>query len=242
MDPLPVYAEWWSMTEECSGLTGEFSRIEWYVVPGASSFRSGGRDASGIYSNGRIVLAGNAQRAGDLVRHEMLHALLNRLGHPRDAFVARCGGMVGCQFECPDELTAPPDAPGALLVPESQLEITTSVWPTEPSADFLDGYFRFEVSARNPTDKPIIVQLTPPPPPAPAVTFSYRLIQHNRGAGAGELPRFAEMTRFDPGETKRQIYDFWIAPRFGTPLSGIYELQGGYGQQLAAPVTVSIAP
>jgi hypothetical protein len=38
----------------------------------------------------RIVIAGNYLNHEMVVRHEMLHALLQREGHPTDYFVDRC--------------------------------------------------------------------------------------------------------------------------------------------------------
>src|SRR4051812_27935612 len=34
MTPPAVYRQWWAKTEACSGLQGDFDRIEWSVVPG----------------------------------------------------------------------------------------------------------------------------------------------------------------------------------------------------------------
>lgn len=89
MDAPTVYAEWWRLTESCSGLTGDFYAIQWYSVPGVLSFENG--IAGRWLPNGSIVLAGKHERDGPLVRHEMLHALRKRGGHQRDAFVLTSG-------------------------------------------------------------------------------------------------------------------------------------------------------
>src|SRR4051812_18390843 len=84
--PPAVYREWSALTEACAGLQGDFNRIAWFRVPGAESFPL----ADGTLVNGswdgsnQIVLAGQSERFGDLVRHEMLHALLQARGHTRD--------------------------------------------------------------------------------------------------------------------------------------------------------------
>ena len=46
----------------------------------------GERDRDGA----RIVLAGNYETSEMAVRHEMLHHLLDRTGHPPEYFVTRC--------------------------------------------------------------------------------------------------------------------------------------------------------
>ena len=103
-DPLPVGAEpfvapaefrtWWTRTEECSGRTGSLSRIEWYVVPGAHTVETHDGPKVGAWSHSaagvRIVLAGDYAGNELVVRHEMLHALLDRVGHPPEYFEARC--------------------------------------------------------------------------------------------------------------------------------------------------------
>ena len=34
--PLATYTDWWQADEACSGLTGDFKNIDWYVVPADS--------------------------------------------------------------------------------------------------------------------------------------------------------------------------------------------------------------
>ena len=74
-DPPMEYREWWSATEDCSGRRGSFDRVSWYLADGITG--------DGVFGRGRwsaphdiIVLAGH-ETDGKLVRHEMLHDLLN---------------------------------------------------------------------------------------------------------------------------------------------------------------------
>ncbi len=36
MSPPAVHRTWWAKTEACSGLSGDFDRVQWEVVPGPS--------------------------------------------------------------------------------------------------------------------------------------------------------------------------------------------------------------
>jgi len=91
----PDYHKWWGLTERCSRLTGSYDRIRWYVVPDADSFPTADGEKVGYWSRtgdgARIIIAGRYLGSELVVRHEMLHALLNRGGHPAEYFVQRCG-------------------------------------------------------------------------------------------------------------------------------------------------------
>jgi len=88
------YATWWSRTSQCSELTGSMAKVEWYVVPDVATFATDEGEKVGIrVKTGdriQIVLAGQYQRHEMVVRHEMLHALLNQPGHPDLYFTERC--------------------------------------------------------------------------------------------------------------------------------------------------------
>jgi hypothetical protein len=137
VDAPAAYEHWWAMTQECSGRTGDFASIHWYVVPGATSMTlRNGAVVDGYWddANHRIVLAGAVQLWGDVVRHEMLHALLGRTrGHPRAQFIQNCGGIVACEGGCQNEGTpALPDSSWTHVLP-SQLPVTLVVDPAAPS-------------------------------------------------------------------------------------------------------------
>lgn len=94
MSAPPEYLEWWHKTEACSGLQGDPSTIEWFVVPDKAVFETEDGEKVGLWSRSRegvrIVLAGDYAHSELVVRHEMLHALLNHDGHPPEYFVTRC--------------------------------------------------------------------------------------------------------------------------------------------------------
>lgn len=82
----PQYRFWWSLTEHCSGLTGEFASVRWYTVPNAAILTpDSSSPISGYWypKSNSIVIAAASLDDGQLVRHEMLHALLQRIDHPR---------------------------------------------------------------------------------------------------------------------------------------------------------------
>jgi hypothetical protein len=104
-EPLPAtaqllaapeqYRAWWAKTEACSGRTGDFTQVSWYVIPNATTFSTDVGDKVGLWSHSsagvRIIIAGIYSDNELVVRHEMLHALLDREGHPKEYFQDRCG-------------------------------------------------------------------------------------------------------------------------------------------------------
>lgn len=87
---------WWRQVEECSGMRGDLSRINFYLIPDASTFQWEGREVIGLWMerDSRIVLAGAFAFREANVRHEMLHALIRLPGHPPEFFRDRCGALV----------------------------------------------------------------------------------------------------------------------------------------------------
>jgi hypothetical protein len=86
----PIYREWWAKTQACSGLTGNFERVRWSVVEGPSFPCSSGECAGHWNSNHQIFLAGDWMMDEMVVRHEMLHDLIGRPGHPDPPFGVGC--------------------------------------------------------------------------------------------------------------------------------------------------------
>jgi hypothetical protein len=90
----PEYPLWFARTERCSGLQARFDEIQWYVVPGVGTFATQAGPKVGMWekSSGAaiVVIAGRFRDHEMVVRHEMLHHLLDREGHPSEYFVDRC--------------------------------------------------------------------------------------------------------------------------------------------------------
>src|SRR2546423_3316328 len=93
----PIYETWWHEVEQCSGKIGDFAAISWYYVPGPAGFGLGSvADLVGIWQpqHHSITLAEFASEDASVVRHEELHAILQRADHPAEYFVQKCGSIV----------------------------------------------------------------------------------------------------------------------------------------------------
>src|SRR4051812_29911426 len=90
LDPPPIYREWWAKTEACSGRTGNFDRLRWSVVEGYSFPCYSGQCAGHWTTNHHIFVAGDWALDEMVVRHEMLHDLLGKPGHPDPPFGEGC--------------------------------------------------------------------------------------------------------------------------------------------------------
>jgi hypothetical protein len=246
--PPAVYQVWWSMTAECSGKRAAVSGVEWFVVPGVTEFEHEGRLVSGYWSraSNRIVLAEKAVLDGPLVRHEMLHSLEHDAGHHRQAFLQRCGGVVVCITSCLDEAGRPPvPRPGLARVTPEAMAIDVRVDPGAPGSATDEGHFRLTVFVRNPRGDSVVVQLPSSRDAAPPASFSFQLSGETMGLWYNERAWDAGLTVFAPGETRRAVYDFRIAPKFDGLRAippGAYGVRGGFGSASSATRTFVLAP
>ena len=85
-----IYRTWWDKTQACSGLAGDFGRVEWLLVPGHGFTCSSGQCAGHWEPDHRIFIASDWEHNEMVVRHEMLHDLLGRPGHPSPPFGQGC--------------------------------------------------------------------------------------------------------------------------------------------------------
>lgn len=92
--PPANYDSLYAEMEACSGLTGDFSRVRWFVVPGVTGWTSSvtGERVLGqwwpphdIYIGESLVGRSNAQERG-VVTHEILHELTQDSAHPIPPF------------------------------------------------------------------------------------------------------------------------------------------------------------
>jgi hypothetical protein len=91
--PPSEYRALWAATEQCAARRRPFAAVRWFQVPGAWEvvIPDDGRRVQGYYHRGRrtVVLAGAYVESDPVVRHEMLHAVLEQPGHP--PVFDRCG-------------------------------------------------------------------------------------------------------------------------------------------------------
>ena len=110
--PPPSYRAMWARAEACSGRSGDFERLTWWVVPGVRTFDYDTDEprADGLYERNRhtITLAGAVLMHPMVVRHEMLHALGFGGDHPDIPFRDPCRATWDSwdRSEAPLELTA----------------------------------------------------------------------------------------------------------------------------------------
>ena len=254
--PPPVYTRWWSMVESCSGLTGSLDAIQWYAAPGPLRNPDNSPEPiNGYFSLGsnRIVLDLNNTIDGQVVRHEMLHALLRTVGHPRSAFLENCGGIVACGGRCVRDAgpLATPDASIPRVTP-AELDVTSEVAPATPSSTIEGGLATFTISVRNPLSYPIVVLLPLPPGGGSRLIFRYE-IQRSDGTGwsSADVALDLGVTLFKAGETKRNVFDFLVSAPSPSPerIAGLgenglalppgsYSFRGDYGGKSAPDLSV----
>lgn len=220
--PLAPYRTWWSLVEGCSGLRGDFSDVRWYTSESLAT-DDGGHCGGWTPDGNRIVLALDHVTDGGTVRHEMLHALLGRGGHPTEYFVSRCGPLTPCERECGlSETTRGVPADARDVLP-AYLDVTVRVDPPAPRSYLDDGWFRITITARNPAATPVWVWLPG------VVAFSYH--EATRG-GNGTLTRETRWG-FLPNEARSFVFDE-VYP------AGTYTVFGAFGGERSAPLAFTV--
>jgi hypothetical protein len=233
-----MYASWWQLTERCSGLEGEFHNVHWLTVPN-TTFDVEGETVQGAYfpDGDRIVIARGQERDGRLVRHEMLHALLNRPGHPRDQFLGACGDVVVCVGGCITDAGGPPDtSTTAPLIDPATMNVTTVVTPGEAYLSEYGGWFTVMMTATNSLSHPVRAAM---PVSDPSVRFWFA------GIGDGEGRTLSAPVTFAPagsaGSTRRFVFTVQPSgPEYYDLVPGTYAIQGRFAGVSAPPVPFSL--
>jgi hypothetical protein len=111
--PPPSYRAMWARAQACSGRTGNFDRLRWWVVPAVSTFDYDTEQphADGLYERNShtITLAGAVLAHPMVVRHEMLHALGFGDDHPTVPFRDPCKATWGSWDRTEPFLELPPE-------------------------------------------------------------------------------------------------------------------------------------
>lgn len=232
------YALWWTVTEACSGLRGDFAAVRW-AVGDSAQFAADNYGGTYYAPTHQITLAPQYVLNGPLVRHEMLHALLDiRSGetHPPAYFRGRCAGYILCTGPC----AAAPGPPPALVVAgapilspaalglRSRLEVTPASFPVDSNG----GWLVLAVSVQNPKPYGVVVQLDPA---GASATQSFGLEFGNSG---GPVLQESDTMQFGPRETRRYVVDLRTT---GYP-TGLYVARGTFSTAPADSAIVTIRP
>jgi len=147
--PAPAqYRVWWEVVESCSGHTRDFDAVRWYRVPIGQGLTLDGESAAGAWfaTENSIAIGDGWRTVGSLVRHEILHAILQTGSHPEEYFSDACGDEVACVRDCLDDLALPNAIPLAV----EQLNVDATLFPKLPSLARDDGKAVVVVRVRNP--------------------------------------------------------------------------------------------
>jgi hypothetical protein len=247
-DAPPIFALWWKKVEACSGRSGSLASVQWYVVPGVRTIPDGKYGEVGAYTDyrdRRIVLAGEVQMLGPLVRHEMLHELLQAPGHPRRYFLEQCTGIVDCTGTCVEEAGPPPAQPASVpRVPGDSFDVSIRVEPEHPGVDTLGGRFMVIVTARNPSTHSVVLRNPPPPNPLPPYTFGWLFGDSGPNLGFVDNAWDLDAAAFAAGETKQEIFDFAVDQQRNLMSiePGTYQMRGFFEVHATPPFTFTVSP
>ncbi len=236
--PPPRVALWWRLAAACSGIPATPGSVSWYVVPNTNTLSFQGKTvyAYWIGDPDRIVLSETHANNGLIVRHEMLHALLHRSGHPRAACLNSCGGVVACDAACIADAggnTAPPASAPELL----PRDVGTRFEVIAPTAATLDTVpIAVMVTVTNPRPEPVWVKLAPRES-GDLVHFTFGIIvDYDDPARIATLDSDQMGTdRFplDVGESRRWVWDRTLS-------RGRYGIRGYFNVDTTARQVISL--
>ena len=243
--PPAVYTTWWQMTEACSALTGSMSAVKWYKTNDIVHDAGTGDIIAAYWTAGsnRVVLTSTVMMNGGIVRHEMLHALRQKGGHPRDQFLGKCAGVVDCEEACAADAGPYPNPPEApIQVSADGIDITLDVEPNTPARNIDDGRFSITVLAHNKSTHWATV--TPVSGIEALQTFAIDV--HGANGATGDDRRAVDPSQriFAPGETKKQVFDLVIGdyPFANQLLPGDYVARGSFAGWWSSDNSFTISP
>lgn len=146
--PPPQYRVWWEVVESCSRRTAPFDAVRWYRVPVGEGLTVRGESAAGAWfvQENSIAIGDGWRASGSLVRHEILHAILQTGSHPEKYFRDACGDEVLCGRDCLGDVALPNSIPLAI----EQLVVDATLFPKAPSLERDDGHAVIVLGVRNP--------------------------------------------------------------------------------------------
>lgn len=225
-DPPLRYHTLWRTAEACGGELGDFDAVTWFQTAGSAV---GGRsDVAGSWwpNPSRIYLNENFLSHDEVVRHEMLHALLRGKEH-EPAFANSCRDLVVCESDCLQEAgsgpVAGPTSSSPEIAPSELLVSAMLIAPLERDS----GWTTLVVSATNPHPYPVWVDLSPDP----GIQFDCYFDGFFRCGGRNYEP--GSRGAFGANETRREAAVFRLGP-------GAHSIVGSYNANQAAPINVTV--
>jgi hypothetical protein len=239
MQPPKPYALWWNLTEACSGITGDFASVSWYVLPNQTQFEVNARKYQSYWfaRGNAIVITASSRLDGQLVRHEMLHALAGP-EHRQEYFVDKCGGVVVCESSClaeAGELPTPPT--NSPIVQSIDLDTELRVDPADASLAKDSGWIALTVSIANLREYPVWTRLLPVSEGAvSAATFGYILDCRSVCGGWSEYKYFKrDSIALGARQTRRFVFDRQLSV-------GEYSIRGFFNSDTTAAHTFKVVP
>jgi hypothetical protein len=95
--PPAWYRSVYASLEACSGLTGDFARVQWFRMRGTQVPEGDGGDYAAALtypSTHRIIIADFYAADTIVVKHELMHELSRTPAHPSRWFDGRCGDLM----------------------------------------------------------------------------------------------------------------------------------------------------
>lgn len=228
------YRFWWSLVEACSGRRGDLDRVQWYLASGQTiPFRENEYDGYWWEDGSRILLTWRSRDEGDVVRHEMLHELLQRGDHPIQYFDRACEGAVASGTNAlSSALVDPTLVARAREVGPEILTISISTLPTRPKASQYDGWFVLDVEAANTTSEPLWVRLDPFFDEYEGLGF----VPQGKGyAGTFDVRRERRVF-FAPGQRRHHLFDL------RETAADTFAVRGTLSRASSEPYTIIVDP
>jgi hypothetical protein len=220
------------------GVSGSFERSGWYRAPLAAVQAGAGTQALAYYDYiaKRIVVGEDFVYAGRVVRHEMLHALRGRTGHPARHFLDACGGVVDCPIECIEAPNERTPREYLSVVPPESLVVELASDPPVPNRAIDGGHFRIIATVRNPL--PTAIRTTA------GAGFALELMRGGERLGGPAPTADPRLAEFAAGEQKRMVFDLALdVPRPRLQLSsGVYDVRVRFGTHWSASRALSLPP
>jgi len=232
--PPVQYDFWWALTEACAGRQGNLRDVQWYLWPEPGAIPFDGKLYDGYWwpRDNRIMLASGATDDGQVVRHEMLHQLLQLDGHPPEYFDQRCEGIVKGTGASSSATADPALVAHAFSFGPEMLGISLSTLPSRPRASVNNGWFVLDVQATNPTSDPVWVPLEPFLDGYKGLGFT---VDGEGRSGGFDMPKEYRIF-FAPGQRRHFYFDLH------EPTPTTFVVRGGISGRYPALLTVVVDP